>query len=165
MAFIKNWLFRYPLIFGGSGLLVGLIIGFGLGVYFLPILIAEDGLSEAQIAQIETSAERSAILRRDLEGSDAFHWGEGTIYVNETQIWLDGRISPGPDYRLYLTPKFIETGVEFFEIKEQSVEIAPIKAFENFSVPVPEGINPADYSAVVIWCERFGQFITAAEFK
>ncbi|WP_443645618.1 DM13 domain-containing protein [Candidatus Ponderosibacter sp. Uisw_141_02] len=44
---------------------------------------------------------------------------------------LDGTISPGPDYRLYLAP----------------------------------AIDLDEYDAVVIWCEAFKQFITAARLE
>jgi hypothetical protein len=30
---------------------------------------------------------------------------------------------------------------------------------------VPAGIDPANYKAVIIWCEAFGQFITAASYQ
>jgi hypothetical protein len=36
---------RYIILFGLIKFCAGLIIGFGLGVYFLPIIIAEKGLS------------------------------------------------------------------------------------------------------------------------
>ena len=105
---------------------------------------------------------RSGTFVRDLDGSDAFHWGEGTIYADSERIWLDGKVSPGPDYRLYLTPEFVETEAAFYEIKEQSVEVGAVKAFENFSLDVPDTLNAGSYKAVIVWCERFGEFITAA---
>jgi hypothetical protein len=40
-----------------------------------------------------------------------------------------------------------------------------VKTFENFIVPVPESVDPSAFNAVVIWCERFGQFITAARYR
>ena len=96
------------ILFGSAKFIAGLVIGFGLGVYFLPILTAEKGLSETELAELTSSAQAQTQLRtgefaRDLKGSDAFHWGEGTIYVRDDRIWLDGSIAPGPDYRLYLT--------------------------------------------------------------
>ena len=30
--------------------------------------------------------------------------------VNADRIWLDGKVASEPDYRLYLTPKYVETG-------------------------------------------------------
>jgi len=32
-------------------------------------------------------------------------------------------------------------------------------------VAVPEAVDPARYSAVVIWCETFSKFITAAKYQ
>ena len=167
VRFLTGWFRKHPFLFGGANLVVGLVIGFGVGVYTLPILIAEDGLSETEIAQITTEAQENGNLRsgtftKTLEGSDAFHWGEGDIYADGNRIWLDGSVSPGPDYRLYLTPEFVETEAAFYEIKDQSAEVGAVKAFANFSLDVPETINPGDYKAVIVWCERFGEFITAA---
>jgi hypothetical protein len=43
--------------------------------------------------------------------------------------------------------------------------VGDVKTFENFIVPVPKGIDPAAYRAVIVWCESFGQFITAAKYR
>ena len=76
------------ILFGTAKFLAGLIIGFGLGVYFLPILTAEKGLSETKLAELTSGAQAQTEAQsglwqgafvRDLEGSDAFHWGDGTI--------------------------------------------------------------------------------------
>ena len=85
----------------------------------------------------------------------------GVIMANADQIWLDGEISPGPDYRLYLIPKYVETGAEFLQIKADSTQIGPIKAFENFALDIPADVEASNFQAVLIWCEAFGQFITA----
>ena len=45
------------------------------------------------------------------------------------------------------------------------VRVGDVRTFENFIVAVPQGIDPANYSAVVVWCEAFGQFITAAPYR
>ena len=76
-----------------------------------------------------------------------------------------GRIAPGPDYRLYLAPEFVETEAEFERLKSQSVQIGDVKVFENFVVSVPENVDPAEFTAVVVWCEAFGEFITAARYN
>ena len=109
MAFIR----RYVLLFGVVKFCAGLVIGLGLGVCFLPILTAEKGLDTVAIEALSQSALRQGIFVRDLPGSDGLHWGFGVIMANADQIWLDGEISPGSDYRLYLTPKYVETDAEF----------------------------------------------------
>lgn len=139
----------------------GLVIGFGLGVYFLPILIA-DAPADAQVVQAAAqSAERQASFSRDRQDSDGLHWGEGTLYLSDTRVTLEGKVSPGPDYRLYLTPEYVETEDAFEAIKSQSLEIARINGFENFSYEIASGLDTSGYAAVVIWCERFGEFITS----
>ena len=101
---LLNLAHRHIIMFGTAKFAAGLVIGFALGVYFLPILTEEKGLDTVVLAQFEASAERSGTFTRDLPGSDALHWGEGTVRASDTCIWLEGEISPGTDYRLYLTP-------------------------------------------------------------
>ena len=162
---LMAWARQHLILFGAAKFIAGVIVGFGLGVYFLPILTAEKGLDDAALASLSSSIERQGEFVRDLADSDAFHWGEGQINVSADRIWLDGKIAPGPDYRLYMTPKFVETEADFLAIKDSSVEVAPIKAFENFSVDVPMQVDVSRFPALIIWCEAFGQFITAAELK
>ena len=45
------------------------------------------------------------------------------------------------------------------------VRVGDVKTFENFVVAVPAAIKLAKYSAVIIWCETFSQFITAAKYR
>ena len=156
---------RHIILFGTAKFAAGLVIGFGLGVYFLPILTAEKGLDSDVLIELQASAERSGTFTRDLLGSDAFHWGDGTVRISDDRIWLEGQVSPGPDYRLYLTPEFVETEADFLRIKAQSAQVGSVKAFANFSLPVPSSIDPSAYPALIIWCEAFGQFITAARLQ
>ena len=65
---------------------VGLAVGFGLRVYFLPILIAETGFDSASIGVLSGSASR------------------------RVEVVLD---MPKSDYSLYLTPKYVENGSGF----------------------------------------------------
>ena len=57
---------RHIILFGAMKFGAGLLVGFALGVYFLPILTAEDGLDSATLAQLEVSAERRGTFTRDL---------------------------------------------------------------------------------------------------
>lgn len=153
----------------GIGGVLGLIVGFMLGVYFLPILIEEEGASDTIAEQAVSEADRIGVFRRTLKDSDSAHWGEGQIALSTENgrkfLTLQGNLSPGPDYRLYLTPAFVETEQAFIAIKAQSVQVASIKAFHNFRVELPSHINADAYPAVLIWCERFSQFITAATLE
>jgi hypothetical protein len=142
-----------------------LAVGFVLGVYLLPILIAPRAPSAAEVQGQARAATYTGQFRRDLKDSDAFHWGEGTVSVGAGSIGLSGKLAPGPDYKLYLSPEFVETEAEFMRLKPQMVRVGDIKTFRNFLVAVPESVDVGRYNTVVVWCETFSQFITAARYK
>jgi hypothetical protein len=142
-----------------------LLLGFSLGIYVLPILTAPDAPTNAQVEDAIVQGEFRGEFRRDLAGSDFLHWGEGTVSVGPDQVVLMGRLAPGPDYRLYLAPELVEDEAGFERIKDESVEVGPVKTFNNFMVPIPASIDPGRYAAVVVWCETFGEFITAARYS
>ena len=140
-------------------------IGFAAGVYFLPILIAPPPPPDTEIAAMAEKAEYTGQFRRDLQDSDAFHWGEGTVSVSASAVSLQGELAPGPDYKLYLSPEFVETEQDFNRLKPQMVRVGDVKTFKNFLVEVPPTIDPSAYTSVIVWCESFGQFITAAQYR
>jgi hypothetical protein len=139
--------------------------GFAGGIYALPILIAPAAPTDAAVTAAITSVQFTGEFRRDLKDSDALHWGEGVVSVGENAISLMGRLAPGPDYKLYLSPEFVETEADFNRLKDSMVRVGDVKTFENFVVTLPPGIKPENYTTVVVWCESFGQFITAAKYK
>ena len=139
--------------------------GFAGGIYALPILIppAAPTMEELKAATAQTLF--TGQFKRDLKDSDPLHWGEGTVSIASNAISLVGRLAPGPDYKLYLSPEFVETEADFNRLKKNMVRVGDVKTFENFVVALPNGIEPGKYSAVVVWCEAFGQFITAAKYR
>jgi len=139
-------------------------VGFALGIYFLPILTAPSAPSASEVAALG-QAEFKGEFRRDLKDSDFLHWGEGTVSVSRTAVALMGRIAPGPDYKLYLSPEFVETEADFNRLKARMARVGDVKTFENFIVPLPANIDPTAYTTVIVWCESFGQFITAARYR
>ena len=139
--------------------------GFALGIYALPILMAPDAPSSAEVAGLQSQSVYSGTFRRDLADSDFLHWGEGEVSIGGDSVTLVGSVAPGPDYRLYLSPDFVETEADFMALKSRMVQVGPVKTFENFIVPIPEGIDASAYNTVIIWCEAFGQFITAAQYQ
>lgn len=145
--------------------LLAAAIGFGAGIYVLPILIAPAAPTPQDIQPSVSAAQWTATFRRDLKGSDTLHWGEGTVSIGTHSIALAGKLAPGPDYKLYLSPEFVETEADFQRLKPQMQRIGDVKTFHNFIVPVPPGVDPARYSTVVVWCETFSQFITAAQYR
>ncbi len=139
--------------------------GFAGGIYALPILIAPDSPTVEAVDAVAANAQFKGEFKRELAGSDALHWGEGTVYIGPDSISLMGSLAPGPDYKLYLSPQFVETEADFNRLKSSMVQVADVKTFENFLVAVPASIDPSQFTSVIVWCESFGQFITAAEYQ
>ena len=153
------------LIFSGLTHIAAAAGGFALGIYALPILQAPNAPSASEVAALQSQVVFSGQFRRDLQDSDLLHWGEGVVSIGDGVISLVGSLAPGPDYRLYLSPRFVETEKDFRALKASMVQVGPVNTFDNFIVPVPDDIDTSAYKAVVIWCEAFGQFITAAQYQ
>jgi hypothetical protein len=142
-----------------------LLVGFAAGIYWLPILTAPAPPSAAVVQAIAGTSDFRGQFRRSLAGSDLLHWGEGEISVGKQTIALMGKVSPGPDYKLYLVPEFVENEAQFLKLKARSARLGDIKTFENFIVPVPDGVDVAQYTTVLVWCETFSEFISAAKYR
>ncbi len=144
---------------------VALAVGFAAGIYALPILTAPEAPSAADVEALVGTATYVGEFRRDLAGSDALHWGEGTVSVGPRSVALLGEIAPGPDYRLYLSPEFVETEADFERLKPVMALVGEVRTFRNFLVEVPESVDVGRFNTVVVWCESFGEFITAARYR
>ena len=142
-----------------------LIFGFALGIYLLPILTAPESVEISKINEYEKKSLYQTEFIRDLKGSDPWHWGEAKVSISNNMITVNGSIAPGPDYKLYLLNNFVEHEDEFLPIKEDAQYVAEVKSFENFVVDVPSDINVSEFNTVVIWCESFNEFITAAQYR
>ena len=104
-------------------------------------------------------------FKRDLKDSDALHWGEGKVSIGEKYVTFVGDLAPGPDYKLYFSPQFVETEADFEQLRPSMQLIGDIDTFENFVIAVPPGVNLSRFNTVIVWCETFGQFITSAKFR
>jgi hypothetical protein len=104
-------------------------------------------------------------FRRDLKGSDFLHWGEGKVAVGRKAVSLEGRVAPGPDYKLYLAPQFVDTKEGFLGIKAKAFRAGDVKTFENFVVPLSGQVDIEEYNTVVVWCETFSMFISSAKYR
>ncbi len=102
---------------------------------------------------------------KNLKSSDFLHWGEGKVSISDRFISLNGKIAPGPDYKLYLSPTFVEDEETFLSNKSTMLQIADVKTFNNFIVAIPASVNLDNYSTIIIWCESFGKFITAGQYR
>lgn len=140
-------------------------LGFAGGIYALPILIAPKAPTLDEVKTASAGAAFNGTFRRDLKDSDTLHWGEGTVSIGPKMVSLMGRLAPGPDYKLYLSPEFVETETDFNRLKATMVHVGDVKTFENFVLPLPSTIDPSKFNTVIVWCETFGQFITAAQYQ
>ena len=141
------------------------VAGIALGIYLLPILTAPESPDAAQLQAEASKATYKGEFTKDLKGSDFLHWGEGTISVGPEMIVHQGELSPGPDYKLYLTNSFVEDEAGFEAMKDKAALVGDIKTFGGFKVAVPNSINIENYTTVIVWCESFGEFITAAKYR
>ncbi|MCL1144721.1 DM13 domain-containing protein [Shewanella sp. 10N.261.52.F9] len=147
-----------------SHLLIGLF-GVALGIYILPILIAPASPTVAELSTLSSQAQYVGTFKKDLKDSDYFHWGEGKILVGQEHITLVGSLAPGPDYRLYLSPEFVETETDFKRLKANMIFVGPVTTFNHFTVKMPQGIQVSKYNTVIVWCETFSEFITSAKYQ
>lgn len=145
--------------------LVVFSFGLGAGVYLLPILSAPPAPTHAQVQDAARDRMFTATFRRDAKGSDLFHWGDGHVTITRSAVVFDGRLAPGPAYKLYLVPGVVDSEEGFRRVKAQSLQVGDIRTFENFIVPLAPGAALESYETVLVWCESFSRFITAAKYR
>ena len=156
IKYIIGLLFSYVLVAG---------LGFAGGIYALPILTAPKAPDVNEINAISANASYTTEFKKDLKGSDFLHQAEGPVTLGNDFISFVGSISPGPDYKLYLSPEFVETEDDFKRLKHTMLSVGVVKTFNNFMVPIDSSINLSDFNTVIVWCESFEQFITAAQYR
>jgi hypothetical protein len=140
-------------------------LGFLIGIFVLPILTAPKGPDVAALRANASGTLYKGRFERNLTGSDFVHWGEGEVRVLPDRVVHEGRLAPGPDYKLYLVPEFVDTEAGFLAIKDKSRRIGDVKTFNGFILDVPTGVDVGAYTTVVVWCEAFSQFISAAKYR
>ena len=74
-------------------------------------------------------------------------------------------MAPGPDYKLYLVNQFVEDEAQFLKLKDGAKLIGDVKTFDGFIVDIPPGVDVKQYNTVLVWCESFSEFITAAKYQ
>ncbi len=149
------------------------ICAFMLGIYTLPILMAPADPSSGALALSIKNTRYVATISDNLTDSDWLHWGKGTFSIGDDYIVFQGTLAPGPDYRLYLSPSFVQTEADFNQLKSSMIEIGEVNSFGNYIHPLNgsmnktlnKNVNIEHYNTVIIWCESFNQFITSAQFK
>ena len=153
------------LVFFSTTHVLMLAIGFALGVYFLPILTAPKGPASDKLIAMSKGALYKAKFQRGLKGNDFLHWGEGEISISSDKIVHSGELAPGPDYKLYLVSEFVEDEEAFLKVKSTAIRVGDVRTFNGFILDVPKAVDVNRYTTVLVWCEAFGEFITAAKYR
>ena len=98
-----------------------------------------------------------ALLSGEFEDGDPFHTGEGTATVyrladgRHVVRFENFRVRNGPDLRVILTPVGRED-----VLADGYIELGELKGnVGNQNYFFPEGIDPGDYAAVIIYCWPF----------
>ena len=76
-----------------------LALGFGAGIYALPILTAPAAPDADVLDRVAAETLYAGRFVRDLRGSNRLHWGEGEVRVSRKHIAHFGHLAPGPDYK------------------------------------------------------------------
>lgn len=147
-----------------SHIMIGLF-GFMLGIYTLPIISAPPPPQTSELQAMSANAVYSTEFVRELKDSDALHWGEGKVSIDNNNVSFVGELAPGPAYQLYFSPTFVETEADFNKLKANMLPVGDIRTFNNFIVPLHSDIDLEQYNTVIVWCESFEQFITAAQYR
>jgi len=154
------------LIVFAIGALLGVIVGFALGIFVYPyIFLADIVAAETLHDEPGVVAARGTFIHADPR--DPIHYGSGsvTVYRDMLRLEKDFQVGPGPKFHVYLVPDRQVTP-QTAVAKTAFVDLGRLRAFkgsQNF--PLPPGTDLTRYGSVVIWCEQFGVLISPAELK
>ena len=147
----------------------GLVAGAAAMLIAFPFLFPPPPLSESIAPDKIDSLLVSTAFRKDVDGQDAAHWGEGDIKIyqganGDILLELQGNfeVGPGPNFWLYLNTIADVNNEEDFEEDAGRVRVTKLKSFSGsqvYSLPEMEYQNA---KALTIWCETFGQYIASA---
>jgi hypothetical protein len=63
-------------------------------------------------------------------------------------------------------PEFVEDEAQFLSRpRHRATPVGDIKTFDGFLVDVPPDVDIEAYTTVLVWCETFGEFISAAKYR
>lgn len=147
-----------------AGGVLGTALGVAVGFLAFPYVFAPPPATEAL-----SSAERAAVVARGTfihaDPSDPVHHGRGGVSVSPGFVFLeeDFEVGPGPAFHVYLAPKArVRSSADV--AGTMFVDLGRLRAFAGSQkYPVPQGVDPARYPSVVIWCAEFDVLISPAD--
>ncbi len=140
------------------------VLGFALGIYTLPILTAPEAPKTDILSKALQQSNYIGSFSSDRIDSDFLHYGQGQFSVGPDNISFIGTLTPGPHFKVYLSPTFVETKADFLAHKPDMVKVGDVDTFNNFRVALPPNIEPSEFNTVIIWCESFEQYITSGRY-
>jgi len=155
------------------GGLLGVAAGAGGMLIAFPFLFLPPIANDAAPRPVDTAAPAMITFKLDetTPGRDPVHWANGSGAIIRTAqgavLRLNGdfEAGPGPNFWIYLNTRTVGEEKDF-NADAGRVRLAPIKSFkgaQNFMLP--EGIDPAKFHTVTIWCESFGAYIGSGVLK
>ena len=114
-----------------------------------------------------SSSRFTLISQGELQRLDSVHHGSGIVQLvknNELSsysiFFRDVVIANGPGLEVYLAT--VATGQEF-NGEGDYTDLGKLRAQKgNFSMDVPEGVDPTEYNTLVVWCDPFNVLFTYA---
>lgn len=155
------------------GGVLGVIAGAGGMLVAFPFLFPPPVANDAAPTPLEAAAAAmiSFTLDEAAPGRDPVHWANGTGAIVRTaqgavlRLNADFEAGPGPNFWVYLNTRAVGEEKDF-QADAGRVRIAPLKSFkgaQNFMLP--EGLDPAKFHTVTIWCESFNAYIGSGVLK
>lgn len=147
-----------------SGILIGAIFGFALGIFIFPYWFPPPEAQEA-LSRSETGALVAKGEFVHADPSDPIHYGKGEVSVYPRTVFLgeDFEVGPGPDFHVYLVPKSdIRTSGDV--TGTMYVDLGRLRAFKGSqNYEIPAGVDLKNFPSVVIWCQQFSVLISPAD--
>lgn len=123
------------------------------------------GSEEPSRGGAETPAsdfEPQIVSSGEVEGADAFHFGEGTALLIETAPgeytlrFEDFSVRNGPDLFVYLSP-------DPDGYAEGALNLGELKATDGaFNYEVPPGTDISQFKSAIVWCKAFSVLFATA---
>jgi len=157
-------------VVGGA---LGIIAGAGGMLVAFPFLFPPPVVNDAAPKSVEAAAPAIISFKLDetAPGRDPAHWANGSGAIIHTAQGMvlrlngDFEAGPGPNFWIYLNTRAVGEEKDF-NADAGRVKIAPLKAFkgaQNFVLP--EGVDPARFHTVTIWCESFSAYIGSGPLR
>ena len=166
----STWSSRKKVAFVSLMAFVIIIIILGAGIAWIlisPLFLEGRTLDEELPGTIDGNEDITLISQGELQTLDSVHHGNGIVQLvknneldNYSIFFQNVEIANGPGLVVYLTVGHEFTG------SEGHGNLGKLRAqIGNFSMEVPESVDPTEYDTVIVWCEPFKVLFTYATLK